>query len=420
MRRFTFILFCLLSVNVSTAFAQKKRNKTNSAPAPTITLDEAMKQYRFEEAKEILVKEIESLSSKNQNTEHAEEQLEAVERAQNRLNATEQVVFIDSLVVPAEKLFEYMKMSDEVGSVYSYNEYFNEKTNESSVFLSQLKDKIYFAQKDEQGRYHLYSKDRLGSGWSDANPLKGLVEQNDTDQNYPFMLSDGQTLYFAAKGDESIGGYDIFMTRYDVDEHAFLTPENIGMPFNSPANDYLYMIDDYLNLGWFVTDRNQEKGNVCIYTFIPNETRKIYNSENVSQSKLRSFAKINSIKDTWKSLELVNDALSRLEILKEQNSSSAKNSDFLFIINDKAVYSQAADFHSAEARKKYGWWQESKRQLIENENKLEELRQKYTLSKNEARQNLATQIHNLEQSTRKLKQDIKKQEKEIRRTETAK
>ena len=56
------------------------------------------------------------------------------------------------------------------------------------------------------------------------------------------MLSDGLTLYFAAQGPESIGGYDIFMTTYDAAEGRFLKPENIGMPFNSTANDYAWLL----------------------------------------------------------------------------------------------------------------------------------------------------------------------------------
>ena len=31
----------------------------------------------------------------------------------------------------------------------------------------------------------------------------------------------------------------------------YLVPENVGMPFNSPYNDYMYVIDEYNNLGWF-------------------------------------------------------------------------------------------------------------------------------------------------------------------------
>ena len=98
----------------------------------------------------------------------------------------------------------------------------------------------------------------------------------DDAQNYPFMLSDGITLYYAAVGVESFGGYDIFVTRYDMDEKKFLYPENLGMPFNSPANDYMLAIDEFNQLRWFFSDRNQTENKVCIYIFIKNDIRKEY------------------------------------------------------------------------------------------------------------------------------------------------
>lgn len=32
---------------------------------------------------------------------------------------------------------------------------------------------------------------------------------------YPFLMQDGQTLYFAYTGPGTLGGYDLYVTRYD-------------------------------------------------------------------------------------------------------------------------------------------------------------------------------------------------------------
>ena len=80
----------------------------------------------------------------------------------------------------------------------------------------------------------LYTSDKLGDEWSQPLLLEGINE-GISEAAYPFMLTDGTTFYFAGKGDESIGGYDIFMTRYNSQTGRFLNPENIGMPFNSEA-----------------------------------------------------------------------------------------------------------------------------------------------------------------------------------------
>lgn len=56
-------------------------------------------------------------------------------------------------------------------------------------------------------------------------------------------MADGVTIYYASDG-EGLGGYDIFVTRYNTNTDTYLVPENVGMPFNSPYNDYMYVIDD--------------------------------------------------------------------------------------------------------------------------------------------------------------------------------
>lgn len=153
----------------------------------------------------------------------------------------------------------------------------------------------------------------IGDKWSRDIPLKGLdVLGDDVDINWPFMLADGTTLYFAAKGEESIGGFDIFMTRYDETTKSFLKPENIGMPFNSAANDYLYIVDEYDGFGWFATDRNQPEGMVCIYSFLLNDVRENYIVDEYSPEQLRQLSEIHSISQTWSSLNARNNALERL------------------------------------------------------------------------------------------------------------
>ena len=137
-------------------------------------------------------------------------------------------------------------------------------------------------------------------------------------------MSDGITLYFAQQGPNSIGGYDIFVTRYDSDTGTYLKAENLGMPFSSTANDYLYAIDEANKLGYFVTDRRQPAGKVCIYVFIPNETRKVYPSETYSDDQLRSLAAIERIADSWDNKAQRNEALNRLYAARQQQSKATQ------------------------------------------------------------------------------------------------
>lgn len=163
-------------------------------------------------------------------------------------------------------------------------------------------------------------------------------------------MSDGITLYYASRGAESLGGYDIFVTRYNTNTDTYLRPENIGMPFNSPANDYMYVVDEYANLGWFASDRHQPEGRVCIYVFIPNLSKQVYSYEQTDHERLRSLAALHALRDTWIDSNLVSQAHARLaDMSHAQLAPDAPRPDFTFIMNDQYTYHTEADFRSSQA-----------------------------------------------------------------------
>lgn len=230
-------------------------------------------------------------------------------RIQQMLAATQQIMFIDSMVVNKRDFIKHIPLSSECGKM--------EMTDSLGQFTNEFKDHrlaSYFDAADSL--HHIGTSDYIGNNWTPLVRAEGIT---DPDANFPFVMPDGITLYYAQKGEKSIGGYDLFVTRYDNDSGTFLKAENLGMPFSSTANDYLYAIDEAHNLGYFVTDRRQPAGKVCIYVFVPNATRKIYQSEAYSDEQMRSLARIDRIADTWSNNTIRQEALARLEAAKSQN-----------------------------------------------------------------------------------------------------
>lgn len=337
-----------------------------------------------------------------------------LENYERKLQVTERVTFIDSMLLKKEEVMDMLYLGNENGSVASYAKFFNVKekdTLDCTLFRSQLGDKIIYAQPDTAAVLHLYASEMIGQKWCEPVLLPGL--EDTVSHNYPFMLADGTTLYYASKGEEGLGGYDIYMTRWDSDTQRFFKPENIGMPFNSAANDYLYLVDEFNQLGWFVTDRGQGGDTVCVYCFIPNETRRIYDTSTMGRDTLVALANINSIRDTWTDQERVKDALNRLDILRTKSKKSAQ-SQFHFIVNDRITYTNLSQFRNEESRKLANKWLK----LVDERNKaseqLEELRKQYSVSRPEKKAELAASILALEQKYEKLIADVRSMEKEIR------
>ena len=346
---------------------------------------------------------------------------ELEQRLESMRGFTQKVMFIDSVVVSKSKLLSSLNIPDEAGSIQAYNKFFNTTDQPNSiVYLNQLRNKCVFS-KFADGGWDLYSKEMIGEKWSNAVPLKGLdILGDDVDINWPFLLSDGTTLYFAAKGEESIGGFDIFMTRYDETTQSYLKPENIGMPFNSIDNDYFFIVDEYDGIGWFATDRNQPEGKVCIYSFIYNDVRENYVVDEYTPEQLRQLSEIHSISQTWTSNQARLSALEQLTAVYKRKFTQKKKNDFEFVINDELTYTTLTDFRSSEAAEMYVDLNELLRKKNKLDSSIERARIAYPTARQAHREQYKQQLLAAEKQSEKYETDIKNLSKEIRRIELTK
>ena len=331
--------------------------------------------------------------------------------------ATQQIIFIDSVVVAKDNILSIIRLNPESGRLDTYDHFFrSEEHPESFVYINEMGNKCYFSDENANSRMQLYTLDKLGEEWSDPLALKGISE-GISEANYPFMMTDGTTFYFAGKGEESIGGYDIFVTRADSENGQFLKPENIGMPFNSEANDYMYVIDELSNIGYFVTDRRQPAGKVCVYMFIPPTSRHIYNSDAYSDEQLRGFADISRIANTWGKGTERKQALERLKAIGKTTSAKQSKSAISFIINDLVTYTDISQFQAPESPDLYRELQSARKQFEETRQLLEKSRNFYSKARPEDKRVLRKEILDAEKQYERLASDVKTLEKRIRQSE---
>lgn len=372
-------------------------------------------QYRFDEAAESMEQYIELLQKKKADTADAERRLERIKQGGRMLKGTEQVTIIDSFVVDKSRLLSAYKVGPESGTIETYNRYFETDAQpESMLYRTELGNRIYYAL-PHKGALALYAQDRLAGKWSDPAPLQGLDAEGN--KNYPYVLSDGVTLYYAGDGEGSLGGYDIFVTRYNSETNRYLRPDNIGMPFNSPANDYMFVIDEYNRLGWFASDRYQPEGKVCVYVFIPNDTRVTFDYEHTDKETVRRAAMIQRIASTRKDEAAVRAAGQRLAMVTYRRPEKRARRDFEFVIDDHTTYYRTDDFKSPQAKKLFLQWQQSREAWEALSRSLEAKRLLYHKSDPARRQALTPEIREMERRAEQMEAALPETEVTIRNTE---
>ncbi|MBQ8277734.1 MAG: hypothetical protein IJY00_04740 [Bacteroidaceae bacterium] len=415
------LLICIISLTGTlTANAQKRpaRQKTKS-PAKeeqVSKIPELMQAYRFEDAIEIIQKELAAAKQARKPANVSETDLRTARIGADMLRGTEKVIFIDSIVVDRKRFLQNFLISPECGQIglpKMLCPAIPTKTG-AAGHMNELKDRIYYAAPDSAGLLKIHAIPSLGNAWGQPQLLDGMGAE-DEEQDYPYMLADGVTLYYAAQGSESLGGYDIFVTRYNPETRKFVKAENIGMPFNSPANDFMYLIDETANIGWFATDRNQPADKVCIYKFIPNESREIYDITPANEENVRRAARIAAISESQTDPKAVKAALERSTGVR--SASPADNStaaSLRIVINDGTVYTSLKQFRSGTARRIAEEWLKEcdKRKRLANE--LDRMRQQYAGNKSEA---VGRRIRQAEQEMNTLDRSIKTLAKNMRRAE---
>lgn len=372
----------------------------------TDEIDVLIYNLKYAEAADKLKKNITQAKRRRKDASLMEAQLERCNRGMQALRGTDRLVVIDSVVVDKKSFLQAYNISDDLGKVSlskdgSYTEFLTQRGN------------ILYSVDNENGRMQLCTYFIENGKRAEKNVIEGLGVSGD--MNYPFLMPDGSTLYFAARAFDGLGNYDLYVTRYDYEDNRYYKAESLGFPYNSYANDYMMVINEEKNLGWFASDRYQPEDKVCIYIFIPNSSRHPYDYENEDKNKIITAAKLRPIIGTWTKANAAarQQALQTLDNMK-QSSRKQRAYDFTLVINDQKTYHYYSEFRSAAARKQCETWQNKAAQLEALSKKLEQQRDTYHRNHNAY---VKSQVLQLEQQYEQLLTETSEAEKQTRKLE---
>ena len=363
---------------------------------------------QFSKADASAKKLIQAAKRKRQSTAEYDKVVDICHKGENGLRGVDRVLIVDSVVVDKKDFLKAYPLSEDMGTLT-----LSEK-GDIVQYQTQLNGMVLLPVNASDTthlhivRYYL-ENGRLTEGTS----IEGLGIEGDI--NYPFLMPDGQTFYFAARCEEGYGNYDLYATRYDSESKRFYQAENMGLPYNSYANDYMLVIDEAANLGWFASDRYQPEGKVCIYTFVPNESRQTIDYETTDLNELRAIASLRSIisipiPDEQQKEKA--EANQRLAKVRGQRAKVNSVRDFEFVLNDSRTCYTLDDFKSSEARKQCSDWLQKSKNLTTLNEQLQQMRETSPTS--------TQQIINLEARIKELQVEVHTLEKQIRTLEMVK
>lgn len=366
--------------------------------------------YLFDQAVEAFEKRIEFLKKIRKPDQEAIATatvlLEKAQRAARMLAHGRDVQIVDSMIVKKADFLKVYLLGDESGTLTP--------AKGSVVYENQLKDRRYYGKPDSSGMFHLYGQTLVNGRWAEERPLN-IPSDSLAGDNYPFVMPDGMTTYFASTGNGSIGGYDLFVTRYNLNSDSYLAPSQLGMPFNSIYNDYMLAIDEENGIGYFVTDRFQEEDHVIVYSFIPAEEYGTLND--LDEEALTARAKITSIRNTWAPGANYSDYKENIKQQIERRRMIAKR-EFVFPINDNIIYYMMSDFESDAAKRSFLSAQDIRKQRVQLETTLDNQRKEFALSASPSKkEQLRGKIEKDELSLENMERQLAEAEKAARNQE---
>ena len=125
--------------------------------------------------------------------------------------------------------------------IVKLNKNINTKYWESHGFISEDGNQLIFAS-DRPGGFgglDLYISQKVNGDWGTPVNL-GPEINTQFNEDRPFLINHGKTIFFSTQGHESMGGYDIF--RSDLQSNGLWSkPKNLGYPINTPDDDTFFM-----------------------------------------------------------------------------------------------------------------------------------------------------------------------------------
>lgn len=205
--------------------------------------------------------------------------------------------------------------------------------------------------------------------WSKGSLLPGSINDS-INANYPYVLTDGATIYYAADGENSIGGYDIFVTCYNTNTNTYLTPEYRGHAIQFLITTIVCHRRVQQPRMVCFPIATSRKGKYVFTYFIPNSSKRVYNYEAMDKKKVVRLAQIHLERYMGRSEYSIWCQTPCLQAAISEKPQAERSYDFEFVIDDHTTYYQWSDFKSPQAKSLFSKYRQLEKSFRQQQNKL--------------------------------------------------
>ncbi len=227
--------------------------------------------YRFDKAIDFYQKYQGVASKKDRELKLVDTYISQCTNGKSLVSNFTDISVVQRKVLPIKDFYRNYDLTEFGGKIIVKPEEFmsEEDLKRDATFLMYFQkdaDLIYYgsySDKNQTGK-DLYFISKLPTGgWSKAQKLSDVIN-TEFDEDFPFIHPEGNTLYFASKGHNSMGGYDIFKSTRRGDG-SWTAPINMEFAINTPWDDFMFISDKEEKSAWFSSNRETNSKEVTVY-----------------------------------------------------------------------------------------------------------------------------------------------------------
>ncbi len=257
--------------------------------------------YEFDKAIKYYKKFTNNASNSAVKKNTVDNQIRQCENGKTLLKTITDLIVLDEKKTREQDFYKVYDLSAQGGQILvkidEFRSPYEIKNNINGLFyFPKNANKIFFSShtfENTRGKDIFYAERKPDGSWSKPINL-GKEINTEFDEDFPYMSADGVTLYFASQGHNSLGGYDIFVSRLDTNTGVWTAPKNLDFAINTPADDYLFIPDASGQTAYFATERQTPVGEVSVYQInmerVPLDFTFIYGSfsgETTNKAKIK-------------------------------------------------------------------------------------------------------------------------------------